>query len=132
LTAIFGKPPFRISQGQSSDEAATEWYLFCFDGKHYGVVTYSQLSRDENVIKDVEAKLQTFKDRRDLAGAILLIRGWNDEEEVRGSAGTAKSDLIVVESDPVKAAERVFMKLTTQLVVADNIKWDDDTHSKAP
>jgi hypothetical protein len=130
LTEICGRPPVRVSQGQMS-ESASRWYLFCSEGKHYGVVTCEQLSSEDKVIKDAEAELEVFKSRQYLDGIILLVRSWRDEGPSGDSNNVVKSDLIIAEPDPIEAAEKVFAHLTKHAAIPDNSKWDDDPHAKA-
>jgi hypothetical protein len=132
LSAICGRPPCLVSQEQSASRAsATKWYVFCCGGKHYGVMTHDWLNRDDSWIKDAKAKLQRFRETKDLNGTVIVGRGWHDETMDAGAHSAGLCDFCIAEGDPVKAAKEAFTKLTKLAVARDSCKWDDDPHAKA-
>jgi hypothetical protein len=130
LTTIFGRPPLRISKEQRSS-GVFKWYVFCYDGKHYGVLTLDWLNRDDTWIRDREEDLQNFADAKHLDGTVLVGRGWHDGTVGVGADSAEQSRFLIADLDPLKAAEDVFTKLTTLAVAEEMRKWDDDPHAKA-
>jgi hypothetical protein len=129
LTAICGRPPLHISKEQRSS-GVLKWYVFCCDGKHYGVLTLDWLKRDDTWIRDREEDLQNFADAQHLDGTVLVGRGWHDEALVVGAERAGPSGFLIADPDPVKTAEEVFARLTTLAVAEDICKWDDDPHAR--
>lgn len=131
LTAICGRPPCLVSKEQRSSGARkAKWYVFCWDGKHYGALACDRLNRDDTWIKDAKEDLQKFKDAKNLDGAVLVGRGWSDETAGVGSDSTGQPVFLIADLDPLRAAEEVFTRLTALAVAEDMCKWDDDPHAK--
>lgn len=129
LSAICGRPPLRLSNDQSLS-AAGRWYVFCCEGKHYGVVIHEWLSSDHAWIQDAELRLQKFKDDKHLDGTVLVGRGWLNETEVVGADSLGRRKSLIAEHDPVTAAEEVFTRLTTLVSPTETCKWSDDPHER--
>jgi tetratricopeptide (TPR) repeat protein len=128
LTAICGRPPVRLSDGLRFGRSAFRWYVFCADGKHYGVLTDDQLHREEREIRNPAEALQAFSSRRHVDKVVLLIR--NNAAIPADAGGNAGNDLILTESDPLVAAEKVYMALTGRPVELDQTNWNDAPHTE--
>jgi tetratricopeptide (TPR) repeat protein len=128
LTAICGRPPVRLSDGLRFGRSAFRWYVFCADGKHYGVLTDDRLHREESDIRNAAEALQAFASRRHEDKVVLLIR--NNAAIPADEGGNARNDLILTESDPLDAAEKVYKALTGRPIVLEHTNWNDAPHTE--
>ena len=132
LTEIFGRPPVRVllNLGRVSSGPSHKSYIFCFKGKHYGILTDGLLSGEENEFKELQVKVLLFKDKWELDGAVLLCSNLNSHTEYAEIPSSLGNDLIQVGHDPIKAAESVFIQLTSRAVIPSDAKWDNDPHAQ--
>lgn len=129
LSAICGRPPCSVSKKQSSSDAP-KWFVFCCDGKHYGVLAIDWLKRDDTWMRDAEAELKNFAETKHLDSTVLVGRGWHGEVVGVRADSLGQPRLLIASLDPAKAAEEAFTRLTTLAVAEEICKWDEDPHTR--
>ena len=112
LSELFTVPPISVSQPEHTDCGfLTRWRFLFGEGEEvYAVSVRDSILLREDWLKNSKANLDAFAENAHARRAVLVVSGANNPDEPT-QAGRSFSGLII-ESDPITAAEKAFTALT--------------------